>query len=240
MVWGTGRFKFKFQFMGTVMTRAAFALIAVAFALSPALAGAQRQPARPAEVLPGPTTIWSLAAVGDAVITRRVAQFDNPADPRFQDMVKVIRGADAAMVNLEISLFRLSQFKGWPEVENDGNWELGPPEAAHDLKQLGFDLYNRANNHTTDYGVEGMRLTNVLLDELGLVHVGSGLNLGEASRPGYLDTPKGRIAFIGLATTFTPMSRASNPRGPVPGRPGMNAMRVEDSYAADPRTFEQV
>src|SRR6185503_674237 len=147
--WATDQIRFEFIFglRGRVlMTRAAFALIAVALAMSPALLGAQRQPARPTEVLPGPTTTWSLAVVGDAIITRRVAQFDNPADPRFQDMVKVIRGADAAMVNLEISLLRLSGFKGWPEVENDGNWELGPPEAAHDLKQLGFDLYNRANN----------------------------------------------------------------------------------------------
>ena len=222
------------------MTRAAFALIAVALAMSPALLGAQRQPARPAELLPGPTTTWSLAAVGDAIITRRIAQFDNPADPRFQDMVKVIRGADAAMVNLEISLLRLSGFKGWPEVENDGNWELGPPEAAYDLQELGFDLYNRANNHATDYGVEGMRSTDALLDELGLVHAGSGLNLGDASRPGYLDTPKGRIAFIGLATTFTPMSRAGEERGPVRGRPGINALRIEDTYEADPRTFEQL
>ena len=222
------------------MTRAIFALIAVAFALSPALVEAQRQPARPAEMLPGPTTTWSLAVVGDAIITRRVAQFDNPADPRFQDMAKAIRGADAAMVNLEISLFRLSEFKGWPEVENGGNWELGPPEAAHDLKQLGFDLYNRANNHTTDYGVEGMRLTDKLLDDLGLVHAGSGVNLGDASRPGYLDTPKGRIAFIGLATTFETMSRAGEPRGPVPGRPGLNALRIEDSYEADPQTFENL
>jgi poly-gamma-glutamate synthesis protein (capsule biosynthesis protein) len=223
-----------------IMTRAAFVLIAVALTLSPALVGAQRQPARAAEVLPGPTTTWSLAAVGDAIITRRVAQFDNPADPRFQDMVKVIRGADAAMVNLEISLFRLREFKGWPSVENDGNWELGPPEAAHDLKQLGFDLFNRANNHTTDYGVEGMRLTNVLLDELGLVHAGSGMNLSDASRPGYFDTPKGRIAFIGLATTFTPTSRTGEARGAIPGRPGISALRIEESYEADPATFEQL
>jgi len=175
-----------------------FALIAVALAMSPALLGAQRQPARPTEVLPGPTTTWSLAVVGDAIITRRVAQFDNPADPRFQDMVKVIRGADAAMVNLEISLLRLSGFKGWPEVENDGNWELGPPEAAHDLKQLGFDLYNRANNHATDYGVEGMRSTDALLDELGLVHAGSGLNLG--ARAGQVTSTRRRAA-----SPFRPM-----------------------------------
>jgi len=129
--------------------------------------------------------------VGDAIITRRVFQFDNDGDPRFQQMTKVIRGADAAMVNLEISLFRVVDFRGWPEVEQGGNWELGPPEAAIDLKYLGFDLYNRANNHTTDYGVEGMRLTNRLLDSLQLVHAGSGMNLGDASRPGYLETPKG-------------------------------------------------
>ena len=30
---------------------------------------------------PGPGTTWSLAAVGDAIITRRVALYDNPADP---------------------------------------------------------------------------------------------------------------------------------------------------------------
>jgi poly-gamma-glutamate synthesis protein (capsule biosynthesis protein) len=153
-------------------------------------------------------------------------------------MVAVIRGADAAFLNLEISLFRLSQFKGWPEVENGGNWELGPPEAAHDLKAMGFDLFSRANNHTTDYGVEGMRMTNALLDDVGIVHAGSGMTLGQASRPGYLETPKGRIALISLATTFTPMSRAGEARDDVGGRPGLNALRVTRSYQADRATFD--
>ena len=199
-----------------------------------------RTAARAQETTPGPGTTWSLAAVGDAIITRRVAVYDNPGDRRFQDMVKVIRDADAAMVNLEISLFRLSEFRGWPEVENGGNWEVGPPEAGDDLKRLGFDLFNRANNHTTDYGVEGMRLTTRLLDRLGVVHAGAGNNLGEASRPGYLDTPKGRIAFIGLATTFTPMSRAGAARPDMVGRPGLNALRIERQYEADPATFESL
>ncbi len=223
-----------------VVCLAALAGLAFSFAVP---ARAQRRPPtstapRPQEVLPGPGTTWSLAAVGDAIITRRVAQFDNPGDPRFQDIVKVIRGADAAMVNLEISLFRLSEFTGWPEVENGGNWELGPPEAALDLKTMGFDLFNRANNHTTDYGVAGMRMTDKLLNELQLVHAGSGENLGEASRPGYLDTPKGRIAFIGLATSFTPMSRAGAARPDMRGRPGANALRLERTYEADPATFD--
>ncbi len=206
----------------------------------PARAGqsAQTAPVPARQALPGPDVMWSLAAVGDAIITRRVTPFDHEGDPRFRAIANVIRGADAAFVNLEISLFRLSEFTGWPEVENGGNWELGPPEAAEDLKALGFDLFNRANNHTTDYGVEGMRRTNALLDRLGLTHAGSGMNLGQASRPGYFDTPKGRVALIGLATTFTPMSRAGAARPEMVGRPGLNALRVDRTYEADSATFE--
>jgi len=188
--------------------------------------------------LPGPRSTWSLAAAGDAIITRRIAPFDHPGDPAFHRLANLVRSADAAFVNLELSLFRLVDFEAWPEAENGGNWELAPPEVAYDLKAMGFDLYNRANNHTTDLGVEGMRLTNQLLDSLGLIHSGSGMNLGWASRPGYLDTPKGRIALIGFATTFTPMSRAADPRGPYVGRPGLNPLRVQRTYEADSATFE--
>ncbi|MGH9383364.1 MAG: CapA family protein [Vicinamibacterales bacterium] len=216
---------------------AAALLTALALGASLAAQGA-RGSATSKEVVPGPGTTWSLAAVGDAIITRRILPFDHDTDPRFKRMVDIIRGADAAFLNLEISLFRLSGFKGWPEVENGGNWELGPPEAAHDLKGMGFDLFNRANNHTTDYGVEGMRLTNELLDQTGIVHSGSGMTLGQASRPGYLETPKGRIALIGLATTFTPMSRAGEARDDVMGRPGLNPLRVTRKYAADRETLQ--
>jgi hypothetical protein len=217
------------------MTRLTAHGAAVAAAVFGVALAAQSVP--PADVLPGPGTRWSLAAAGDAIITRRISAFDNDGDPRFKRMAAIIRDADAAFLNLEISLFRLSGFKGWAEVENGGNWELGPPEAAHDLKAMGFDLFNRANNHTTDYGVEGMRLTNSLLDDAGIVHAGSGMTLGQASRPGYFESAKGRIALIGLATTFTPMSRAGEARDDVMGRPGLNALRVDRKYTADAETF---
>jgi len=187
--------------------------------------------------IPGPQVRWTLAAGGDAIITRQIAQFDHAGDPAFAAMTKVIRDADAATLNLELSLFDVQTFKGWPEVENGGNWEVGPPAVATDLKQMGFNLFARANNHTTDYGVEGMRVTNQLLNELGIVHAGTGENLGWASRPGYLDTPKGRIALISLATTFTPMSRAGEVRPEVPGRPGLNALRVTTRYEAGAATL---
>lgn len=198
------------------------------------------QAARPREIIPGPGNTWTLAAAGDAIINRRIAVYENDNDPRFKAMVDVIRGADAAMINLEQSLFRMQEFKGWPEVENGGNWEVGPPEVLLDLQTIGFDLFNRANNHTTDYGVEGMRLTNEFLDRVGALHAGSGNTLGQASRPAYLDTPKGRIAMIGLASSFTPMSRAGEARDDVPGRPGLNPLRVERRYEVDQPTMQSL
>jgi len=167
---------------------------------------------------------WSLAATGDSVITRRISVYD---DPPFLNMIAVIRDADVASTNLELSLFRLWEFDGYPQAEHGGNWELGPPEAAEELKWAGFDLLTRANNHTTDYGVEGLVATSRLLDSLGLVHAGAGMNLGEASQAKYLETNKGRFALIGLATTFTPLSRAGEARPDIKGRPGLNALRVE-------------
>ena len=195
----------------------------------------QAEAARPAM---GEEATWSLAAVGDAIVTRRLAQFDQAGDQRFQEMARIIREADAALVNLEGNLFRLREFRGWPEVENGASWLLGPPEGAADLQALGFDLFNRANNHTTDWGVAGMRATDSVLDALRIVHAGTGMNLDQASRPGYFDSPKGRVALIGLATTFTPMSRAGAARGEVMGRPGLNALRVERRYQADSTTLE--
>ena len=185
-------------------------------------------PAAAQTVNPGPDETITMALVGDVIITRRIKQFDDPRDPRFQTMVAIIREADAAFLNLELSLFRLSEFKGQPQAETGGNWELGPPEAAADLKFIGFDLMARANNHTTDYGVEGMRLTDKLLDDLGIIHAGSGMNLGLASRPDYLDTIKGRVALISFASSFTDMSRAGASRDDMVGRGGLNPLRVDD------------
>ena len=183
-------------------------------------------------------TRWTLAAAGDVIMNRRVMQFDHPGDPGFHDLARIIQGADAAFMNLEQSVFRLQEFTGWPAAENGGNYEVGSPETLKDLVDMGFDLFNRANNHTTDYGVEGMRLTGRLMDEWGLVHSGAGENLGWASRPGYLETPKGRIALIGMASTHTPMSRAGRAGPTVQGRPGLNALRLSTRHEGSPATME--
>ena len=182
-------------------------------------------------------TPWTLAAAGDVIMNRRLTQFDHPGDPGFYQMAQHIRAADAAFMNLEQSIFRLQDFDGWPAAENGGNYEVGSPETLRDLVDMGFNLFNRANNHTTDYGVAGLRATNRLMDEWGLVHAGTGENLGWASRPGYLDTTKGRIALIGMASTHTAMSRAGAAAPEVQGRPGLNALRLSRRNEGSPGTM---
>jgi poly-gamma-glutamate capsule biosynthesis protein CapA/YwtB (metallophosphatase superfamily) len=181
---------------------------------------------------------WSLAATGDTVSTRRVSVYETY--PAFKSLVAVIRAADAGFTNLETSLFRMADFKGYPQAESGGIWFVGPPEAAQDLKWMGFNLFNRANNHATEYGVEGMIETDRLLDSLSLVHAGSGMTLGEATQARYLDTSKGRFALIGLATTFTPMSRAADARPGAKGRPGINALRVDRRYELNPQEMKEL
>ena len=113
-----------------------------------------------------------------------------------------------------------------PQAEFGGVWIIGAPSVAKDLKAIGFDVMSRANNHATDWGLEGMRQTSRALDEAGIVHAGVGEHRAAARAARYFDTEKGRVALISMASTFTPLSRSAPPVGEAPGRPGVNALRT--------------
>jgi poly-gamma-glutamate synthesis protein (capsule biosynthesis protein) len=70
-----------------------------------------------------------------------------------------------------------------------------------------------------------MRLTTKYVREAGLVQAGVGETLAEAREARFVETPKRRIAFVSTASTFPDHSRASDTRGDVPGRPGLNPLR---------------
>src|SRR5512147_3180924 len=83
-----------------------------------------------------------------------------------------------------------------------------------------------------------MGAPNGLLESLGFVKAGTGRTLGQASRPGYLDAAKARLALISFASSFTEMSRAGAARDDVPGRPGLNALRLRRRFEVDKETFD--
>ena len=138
---------------------------------------------------------FAFASVGDLMIRRPASQL---ADPDVQEVFDLIRSADLAMGNVEGELANLREFEG------PLNNFVGTHEVAEDLKLMGFDMVNRAQNHLLDSEIAGMFSTNSLLDEAGLIHAGSGKNLHEAAAPAFYETPKGRVALIGTHAPIWP------------------------------------
>jgi poly-gamma-glutamate capsule biosynthesis protein CapA/YwtB (metallophosphatase superfamily) len=176
---------------------------------------------------------FTFAAVGDCIISRPLSQ-KRANDAGFDDAVKILRGADAAFGNLETTVLDIRTFEGFPDSGADDWGLVSLPAVAGDLAKLGFDLLGRANNHSLDWGIAGMRETGRRLDEAGLVHAGVGENRGLARAPQYFESQKGRIALVSMATSYKPSSAATPARGSTAGRPGLNALRLEQFTIVPP------
>ena len=176
----------------------------------------------------------SFALTGDSIITRRLSVYTEPA---FTRLMALVRGADAAFTNIEM-LFH--DFEMFPMNESGGTYMRAEPALAKELAWAGFDLGSLANNHTGDYGVAGMRLTQKYVAEAGIVAAGVGQSLAEAREAKFLETAKGRVALISVSSTFPDHSRAGTTRGDVPARPGLSPLRFTTTYVVTPERFEQL
>ena len=177
-----------------------------------------------AAVVPGIATQpaeMSFALTGDSIITRRLAVYSEPA---FTRVINLIRNADVGFTNLEM-LFH--DYEPYAMSSSGGTYMRAEPALVKDLVWAGFDMVARANNHTGDYGVLGMNLTTKYVADAGLVQAGVGNSLAEAREARFLETPKGRVALISMASTFPDHSRAGRTRGDMPARPGLNPLRFD-------------
>jgi poly-gamma-glutamate synthesis protein (capsule biosynthesis protein) len=169
---------------------------------------------------------FTLVTVGDLVLDCALSARLEARSPR---LIELLRDSDVTFGNFETTALDLATFDGWPEAEPGGSWLLSAPEVPADLRRMGFDLVSRANNHATDWGVAGMRASDALLSEAGIVHAGTGNSLAAARAPRRLTVPTGRVALVAAATTFQEASRAADPSGQVRARPGINAVRAQRS-----------
>jgi len=181
-----------------------------------------------------PPASLSLALTGDSIITRPIAIYQEPA---FTRLIGLIRGADAAFTNLEM-LFH--DYEPYAMNESGGTYMRAEPALVKDLVWAGFDMVSRANNHAGDYGALGMNLTTKHVADAGLVQAGVGQSLAEAREAKFLETPKGRIALISVASTFPDHSRAGKTRGDMPARPGLNPLRFTTTYVVTRERFGQL
>ncbi|MCC6716960.1 MAG: CapA family protein [Acetobacteraceae bacterium] len=160
-------------------------------------------------------------ATGDAFITRRLA-----STPALWSLADVVRDADARFTNFEV----LTPGDAFPSAVSGGTWAKAPEGVIGDLQTLGFNMLSWANNHTLDYAYDGLANTAAALDRSGMVHAGVGRNLAEAAAPRYLETVQGRVALIGICSTFHETAMAGQQRPDMAGRPGINPLRFTTTY----------
>ena len=169
-------------------------------------------------------------AAGDAFITRRLPQGGYEGFSRLQSCIE---SHDVRFLNLE-STFH--DCEGYPAAESGGTWAMSDPRILDDMKTYGFNIVNTANNHSGDFGSGGVLATIRNLHRRDMIFSGTGKDLGDASRPCYLETKHTRVALISCSATAR-SDRAGAQSADMVGRPGLNPLRYTQVYHLDPEHF---
>ncbi len=123
-------------------------------------------------------------SAGDA-LTKRGAEgsFDEEA-------LSIMRDADLFVVNNEFAFTSRGT-----AVSKQYNFRTDPKNAQI-LKDMGADLVTLGNNHTYDYGEEGLLDTLDTLKAAGVTYIGAGKDLEEASAPAVYTIGGFRISLV--------------------------------------------
>lgn len=161
----------------------------------------------------------TLDAVGDIMLGRSVGGLiaeRGPAYP-FDRVRPAMAAADIRFGNLELPLTE----RGTPANKN--YVFRAPPSVTEGLVSGGFNLLSISNNHTLDYGTDGLLDTIAALDQAGIPHAGAGAAPEEAHAPAIVTVKGVRIAL--LAYTNVPNDSGSGfvaeSMAVAPGKPGI-------------------
>lgn len=91
---------------------------------------------------------------------------------------------------------------GQPDPDKRYVFRSPPDKVAPALASAGFNVVSLANNHTMDYGVEGLRQTLAALDAAGIRHAGAGMSLREARQPAFIAADGHTVALLAYSLTF--------------------------------------
>ena len=96
------------------------------------------------------------------------------------------------------------------------------------------------NNHTGDYGPQGVLDTMNAAEDHDLIACGVGRSLREARLPKFLDTPTGRVGLVATGSTRSEVFAASDSGAGVVPHPGSNPLRWGRAYVLPDELFEQL
>jgi Bacterial capsule synthesis protein PGA_cap len=134
------------------------------------------------------TETWSVMVGGDSLLTRSSGGV-NP----FERQSPLMRSADLSIVNVETAISD-SQTR----VPKEYNFK-SPAKFADYMAEAGIDVGSLANNHSMDFGDQGMIDTIDALREAGVDAVGAGVNRSAALKPSMHMIKGLKVAVIGAS-----------------------------------------
>lgn len=167
----------------------------------------------------------TLVAVGDVMLARTVPQrlATHGEAWAWEKIAPYMAQADIRMCNLECAVTN----KGLA-VPKRYSFRADTALAARVLTAGKFSVATLANNHSYDYGAQGLADTLITLHTLGIAGPGAGMGRAAAIQPHIVTSHGLRIAFV--AYTWWP------PEGYIPTPDGPNlAMLDETTLAAELR-----
>lgn len=171
-----------------------------------------------------------IIACGDALFSG--GNLAGRLDP---ELIALLGSADAVFANAEF----ICPARTTPPAPRRFITAVGE-EAIDELASIGVNLLAFANNHTGDFGPQGVIDTIDACTRRGLMSSGIGLSLAEARMPQFLDADAGRIAVISAGTTRSAEFTASDAGTGIPARPGINPLRWGRSYVLPEAQFAQI
>ena len=142
-----------------------------------------------------PASTITLAAVGDIILDRGVAQQmeKRGLDYPFAETKNTLRAADIAFGNLECPISTQPKRSGKPVVFR------AAPTTAKALSNAGFDVLSLANNHALDCGIEGLKETQSILHRQKIGFCGIGSTAAPGNKPLVIEKNNVRVAFVGFS-----------------------------------------
>lgn len=146
--------------------------------------------------------VITIAFAGDMIMEGSIEEAMNKhgANYPFLQVQDELQKVDYAIVNLETAVTKRGTV-----YSKEYNFRTGP-ESLQGLIQAGFNMVSLANNHTNDYGEEGLLDTIDYLDEVGLDYVGAGKNSDQAYAAKFIEIKDKQIAILGFSRVLPNVS----------------------------------
>ncbi len=173
---------------------------------------------------------FTIAVVGDIIIAFPLEHM--MTDPGFQDVVALTRSADVTTGNLETNIIDGRSFSG-----SAGGGFAAEPESAEWIKEMGFDIVARPNNHANDFGREGPIETTLHLERAGLQYAGYGDSYWSAKAACFYSSARGRVGMVAVSDH---KPRAQLARGEWPGTGGLSQLRVNRYFMLPEADWESL